>query len=76
MEEGKQIAVVIDINFLKSLHQDLGTVQMVLQGGGLPETIRVEEVKAIGDVCEILEKMVAYIIKRQKENEKAKGQNA
>ncbi len=72
MEEGKQIPVVIDINFIKSLHQDLGTIQLVLQGGGLPETIKVDELKAISQTCEILEKMVEFIKKKQREYEASK----
>lgn len=68
MEEGLQQPVIIDINFLKSLHQDLGTIQMVFQGGGLPENIRVEDLKAIGQTCEILEKLVAHIKRKQNEN--------
>lgn len=69
MDEGIQQPVVIDINFLKSLHQDLGTIQLVLATGGLPDTVKVEDVQAIGVTCEILEKMVAFIKKVQRQNE-------
>ncbi len=73
MNDGKQIPVVIDINFIKSLHQDLGTIQLVLQTGGLPETIGVDDLKALSQTCEILEKMVEFIKKKQREYEASKN---
>lgn len=74
-ENGQQVGVAIDTNFLVSLHQDLGTLMLVFQGGGLPETIRVDDLKAVNETCEILEKLVAFIKKRERENKNKDGQN-
>jgi hypothetical protein len=73
MNQGKQEQVKIDINFIKSLHQDLGTIHIVLTSGGLPETIKVNDLDYIEKTCEILEKMVAFIKKNQRNYEQRKS---